>query len=188
MVDSSTVLMGQTAAYTLYVLAIMALMWWFARRVTQQGKSPDVKPGLFYTWVGFLIILGVSLHLVTYFTIPWKPVDMNRAEIQADKEFAITIASHKFALPAEKLEVSCNEMVRFNVTSADLTYGFGVFREDLSMVFQMQVIPGHNNDILWQFTRPGIYTIASKEYSGPAGINMILPGAIVVTDNRQTNL
>lgn len=188
MVDSSQVLMGQTAAYTLYVLAIMALMWWFARRVTQPGKSPDVKPGLFYTWVGFLVVLGVSLHLVTYFTIPWKPMDMNRAEIQPDKVFNISIASHTFTLPAEKLEVTCNEKVCFNVTSSDLTYGFGVFREDHSMVFQMQVIPGHNNDVLWQFTQPGVYTIRSTEYSGPAGVNMIIPGAIVVTGSQESAL
>ena len=52
----------------------------------------------------------------------------------------------------------------------DLTYGFGLFRPDNSMVFQMQVVPGHRNDILWQFDRPGVYTIRSTEYSGPAGI------------------
>ncbi len=188
MVDSSQVLMGQTAAYTLYVLAIMALMWWYARHITRQAERPDIKPGLFYTWVGFLVVLGVSLHLVTYFTIPWKPIDMNRHEIQADKEFNISIASHKFSLPATQIQVSCNEKVRFNVTSDDLTYGFGVFREDHSMVFQMQVIPGHNNDILWQFARPGVYTIRSTEYSGPAGVDMILPGAIVVTGGQENAL
>ena len=26
------------------------------------------------------------------------------------------------------------------------------------MLFQMQVVPGHVNDILWQFDRPGVYT------------------------------
>jgi len=188
MVDSTQVLWGQTVPYTLYVLAIMALIWWFGRRVTQPGKSPDIKPALFYGWVGFLVVLGVSLHLVTFYTIPWKPMDMNRADIQADKEFNISIASHRFTLPAEKLEVSCNEKVRFNVTSTDLTYGFGVFREDNSMEFQMQVVPGHKNDVLWQFTRPGVYTIRSTEYSGPAGISMILPGAVVVTGNRSSDL
>ena len=36
-------------------------------------------------------------------------------------------------------------------TTDDVTYGLGVFRKDNSMVFQMQVVPGHENDILWTF-------------------------------------
>jgi cytochrome c oxidase subunit II len=182
MIDTKIVLWGQTVAYTLYVLAIIALMWWFGHRVTQEGKSKDIKPAFFYTWVGFLVVLGVSLHFVTYYTIPWKPMDMHRAFIQPDKVFNINIESHAFKLPSEKLEIACNQKVLFNVTSSDLTYGFGIFREDHSMIFQMQVVPGHNNDILWEFNKPGIYTIRSTEYSGPAGTNMILPGAVVVSD------
>jgi cytochrome c oxidase subunit 2 len=63
--------------------------------------------------------------------------------------------------------------VLFDVSSNDLTYGFGLFRQDNSMLFQMQVIPGHRNDILWQFSKSGIYSIRSTEYSGPKGAFMI---------------
>ena len=41
------------------------------------------------------------------------------------------------------------------------------------MLFQMQVVPGHRNDIMWRFVNPGVYTIRSTEYSGPKGIAMI---------------
>jgi cytochrome c oxidase subunit II len=181
MVDSMVVLYGQTIAYTLCVLAILALMWWFGRRVTQQGENKGMKPAFFYSWVGFLVVLGVSLHFVTYYTIPWKPMDMNRAHIQPDKVFNINVASRAFQMPSEKLQITCDEKVLFNVSSSDLTYGFGIFREDNTMVFQMQVVPGHVNDILWQFSTPGACTIRSTEYSGPAGVNMILPGVVVVS-------
>ena len=181
MVDSTTVLWGQTLAYTFYVLAIMAVMGWFALRVTQQGPTPVVKPGLFYAFVAFLVVLGVSLHFITYYTIPWKPMDMHRAAITPDKVFDIGVAGHKFQLPAETLQVACNDKVLFNVTSSDLTYGFGLFRQDHSMLFQMQVVPGHGNDILWQFDKPGVYSIRSTEYSGPAGVDMMVKDAVVVS-------
>ena len=181
MVDSTTVLWGQTLAYTFYVLAIMAVMGWFALRITQQGPTPAVKPGLFYAFVAFLVVLGVSLHFVTYYTIPWKPMDMHRADIAPDKVFDIGVANHRFEMPAERLQVACNDKVLFNVTSRDLTYGFGLFRPDHSMLFQMQVVPGHRNDILWQFDKPGVYTIRSTEYSGPAGVNMVVKDAVVVS-------
>lgn len=180
MVDSNTVLLGQTFAYTFYVLAIMLLVAWFAFKVTKNEKSKEFKPALFYSLVGFLVLLGVSLHIVTHETIPWKPLDLNRSEIKADKTFNITVANHQFKLPAEKMVVKTNDKVLFNVTSDDLTYGFGLFREDNSMLFQMQVLPGHNNDILWQFDRPGVYSIRSTEYSGPKGIGMIEKNVVEV--------
>ncbi|MGE5430768.1 MAG: hypothetical protein ACM3QX_06825 [Syntrophomonadaceae bacterium] len=182
MVDSNTVLAGQTFAYTCYVLAIMALMGWFAYKVTRTGSGREIKPVFFYSFVALLVVLGVSLHIITHETIPWKKMDLDRAQIRADREFNISMANHKFVMPESKLKFRKNEKVRFNVTSDDLTYGFGLFRNDNSMVFQMQVLPGHMNDILWQFDRPGVYSIRSTEYSGPKGINMILRDVVEVTD------
>ena len=182
MIDSNIVLTGQTVAYTFYVLAIMALMGWFSYKVTRNGSGKVVKPAIFYLFVGLLVVIGVSLHIVTHETIPWKPMDLNRAEIKADKEFHITMKNHEFRLPTSKLIIRKNEIVRFNVESKDLTYGFGIFRSDNSMVFQMQVIPGHINDILWQFDRLAVYSIRSTEYSGPKGINMILRDAVEVVE------
>ncbi|HPI72405.1 MAG TPA: cytochrome C oxidase subunit II [bacterium] len=181
MVDTTTVLAGQTIAYTCYVLTIMAGMGWFAYQISKKGGT-EVKSGLFYAFVGLLVVIGVSLHIITHETIPWKAMDLNRAEIQPDKEFAITVSDHKFILPAEKLVIRKGEKARFTVTSNDLTYGFGLFRADNSMLFQMQVLPGHVNDILWQFDRPGLYSIRSTEYSGWKGINMIVRDAVEVVE------
>lgn len=180
MVDSNIVLWGQTIAYTFYVLVIMLLVGWFAYKITKNGKSKEIKPALFYALVGFLVLIGVSLHIATHETIPWKAFDLNRAEIKADKTFNITVANHKFNLPSEKLVIKTNDKVLFNVTSEVLTYGFGLFREDNSMLFQIQVLPGHMNDILWQFDRSGVYTIRSTEYSGPKGISMIEKNVVQV--------
>ena len=173
MVDTTLVLWGQTLIYSCYSIAIILLIAWFGYKITKTGKSTKVKPALFYSFVGMLIAMGVSLHIVTYETIPWKAMDHHRASIKADKVFDITVGDHKFNLPAKKLIVNVNDKVLFNVISNDLTYGFGVFRSDNTMLFQMQVVPGHNNDILWQFLKPGLYTIRSTEYSGPKGISMI---------------
>jgi len=181
MVDSNTVLYGQTFVYTFYALAIILVIGWFAIRVTANGPS-KVKPAFFYSFVGFLVLLGVTIHIITFNTIPWAPMDLNRAEIKADKVFDISVQDHKYQLPAEKLLIKTNDKVLFNVKSGDLTYGFGLFRNDNSMVFQMQVIPGHNNDILWQFDRPGVYSIRSTEYSGPAGVFMIEKDVVEVTN------
>jgi cytochrome c oxidase subunit II len=181
MVDSSVVLYGQTLAYTLYCLAIILLVGWFGYRVTRGEGGTTVRPVVFYSFVGLLVVLGVSLHIITYNTIPWTKMDLHRGDYTPDRSFAISVADHAFRLPSEKLLIRCGETVRFEVTSRDLTYGFGLFRQDHSMLFQMQVVPGHRNDILWKFDKPGVYTIRSTEYSGPKGAFMIVKDAVEVS-------
>ena len=73
------------------------------------------------------------------------------------------------------------EYVEFVAVSADVTYGFGVFRPDGTLVFQMQVLPGRENRILWKFDEAGSYDVRSTEYSGPRHSDMHYADAIRVT-------
>jgi cytochrome c oxidase subunit 2 len=187
MVDSEMVLTGQTIAYTIYCIVIILVVAWFAWKITGNGNGKGVKPALFYTFVGFLTVLGVSLHIITLNTIPWTKMDLNRSDYTPDKSFNITVRNHQFILPEEKMVVNVDDKVLFDVTSDDLTYGFGLFREDNSMLFQMQVVPGHRNDIIWHFDRPGVYTIRSTEYSGPKGAAMIVKDAVQVVPENAAN-
>jgi cytochrome c oxidase subunit 2 len=180
MVDSTLVLNGQTIAYTLYAIAMLLVMAWVGYQLTRGSEKSFVKPGVFYAFVGFSVVLGVSLHIITHETIPWKPIDLNRDQYTANKTFNINIRDHAFQLPSAVLTIDKGDLVLFNVSSDDLTYGFGLFRQDNSMLFQMQVLPGHKNDILWQFEKPEVLSIRSTEYSGPKGYNMYLKDVVVV--------
>jgi cytochrome c oxidase subunit 2 len=187
MVDSTMVLTGQTIAYTVYCIVIILLVAWFAWKVTGKGNGKGVKPAFFYSFVGLLTVVGVSLHIITYNTIPWTKVDLNRSDYKPDKTFSITVKNHQFILPSEKMIINVNDKVLFDVKSEDLTYGFGLFREDNSMLFQMQVVPGHRNDVIWHFDRPGVYSIRSTEYSGPRGARMIVKDAVEVVSENGVN-
>jgi len=181
-VDSSTVLWGQAIAYTIYVVGAMLLVGWFAYRVTRTRAGGGVPPAFFWTFFALLIVSGVSLHIVSYNTIPWSPTDVHRDSIEADKTYLIEVEDHEFLLHQTRpMQIDCHDKVLFEVTSHDLTYGFGLFREDHSMLFQMRVLPGHTNDVLWEFQKNATYTIRSTEYSGPEGYDMILEDAVVVT-------
>ena len=178
-VDSSFVLWGQTLMYTAYCLVIISLVAWFARGVTRAPSDRRVTPKVFYAWVGFLAVLGGSLHIITYNTIPWVKDDLHGGNFT--ESYAISVGDHQWQLPAEQLEVPCGELVQFSVTSTDLTYGFGLFRDDNSMVTQMQVTPGRDNNLLWTFEKDGVFSIRSTEYSGPEGDQMVVPDAVKVT-------
>jgi cytochrome c oxidase subunit 2 len=182
MVNSELVLNGQTYAYTIYAIVVILFILGFGYQVTKPGKAGVLKTRLFVVLVVCLTVLGVSLHITTSKTIPWVPMDLNRADIKPDKVFNITVEKHQFQLPADKLEMKKGEIVVFDVTSNDLTYGFGIFRQNKTMVCQMQVVPGHKNDLMWKFEESGTYTIRSTEYSGPEGHQMILKDVVIVNE------
>ncbi len=182
MVDSEVVLNGQAIAYTIYAIVIIIFMFAFGYMLTKKGKAGVLKTSLFTALVVFLTVLGVSLHLTTNLTIPWVELDLNRHSITPDKVFNISVADHKFKFPSEEIVIKVDEIVQFNVVSEDLTYGFGIFRQNHSMVCQMQVVPGSRNDLMWKFEKAGIYNVRSTEYSGPKGHNMIVKNIIKVIE------
>ena len=158
------------------------MIGWFGYRITKpkdHGAGP--KPALFYTYIVVLAVVGTGLHFLTYTAVPWVPIDLNRADIKADKVFDITYENHQMSFSNFPMQVGCGEHVVFNAISNDLTYGFGIFRADHTMVAQMQVVPQSRNDLMWKFEKNGTYYIRSTEYSGPKGAKMVAQNAIVVT-------
>ncbi|WP_309491888.1 hypothetical protein [Candidatus Hecatella orcuttiae] len=133
-------------------------------------------------WLVILVAVAVVFNATTLSPlVPWQNWLFWSPPTPVE-EFHIRMKNYTFQLPPDGITVQVGEPVRFIVTSEDVTYGFGVFREDGSIVFQMQVLPGYRNSILWVFDEPGDYTIRSTEYSGPYHPHMVLPNAIRVVE------
>ena len=106
---------------------------------------------------------------------------MKKQKIPPDRVINVQVENQQFIFPEKTpITIKCGETVKFNITSGDLTYGFGLFREDNTMVFQMQVVPGYDNEILWQFHEEGTFYVLSTEYSGPKGAKIKVPEAFKV--------
>ncbi len=177
-------------AYSIYALLIISVVAWFAWNLTRKEKARSLVRIPFYGYIAFLVAGGVGHHIFTYNTIPWVAEDIMRHDIQADRNYDIEIEKHKWKLPKEQMVANMGEKIRFNVKSKDLTYGFGLFRKDGTMVMQMQVVPGHTNDILWTFHECGRYDLTSTEYSGPQEYDketgedrMLVKDALIVNCN-----
>jgi cytochrome c oxidase subunit 2 len=167
-------------AYTIYALMIISVVAWFAYNLTRKEKAKSLVRIPFYGYIAFLVAMGVGHHIFTYNAIPWVSEDIMRHHITPDKKFDIEIAKHQFKMP-EKMQIKKGEKVFFNAKSDDLTYGFGLFRQDGTMVAQMQVNPGSRNDLLWTFNECGEFDVRSTEYSGPKGNDMLVKKAVIVT-------
>jgi cytochrome c oxidase subunit 2 len=132
------------------------------------------------TWLMILITIAIIGNII--FLSPLVPsVKYNVwGYAEPTTRVFIEIEDYEFRLPEYPLRFEVGEAVEFIVVSRDVTYGFGVFREDGTIVFQMQVVPGYENRIVWVFDEPGTYMIRSTEYSGPLHPYMYLEDAIVV--------
>ncbi|OGO10370.1 MAG: hypothetical protein A2Z66_15145 [Chloroflexi bacterium RBG_13_66_10] len=131
-------------------------------------------------WLYVLTGVFVAFNLITLSPlVPWqrwllwsRPTPTQRV--------AIEFENYQIELPAGGIEVRAGQPVEFTASSMDVTYGFGVFRADGTMVFQMQVVPGYENSLVWEFDTPGLYDVRSTEYSGPGHPGMFLIHAIRV--------
>ena len=181
MSDSIDVLNTLKIVYSIYAWTAISIIAYFTYRITKKGEPGPAKKGIFYTYVATLVIIGTGMHFLTYNVVPWVPMDLKRAEITPVKTFDIVYKNHTITLNEKPMRVPCNEYVVFDAKSEDLTYGFGIFRQNHTLVAQMQVVPGSRNDLMWKFPKNGTYYIRSTEYSGPKGARMIVEDAIVVS-------
>ena len=152
------------------------------RRVAADGGEPP-KPSMDKREkIWLLALIAVAIVGNAIFLSPVLPSMTYSVYLDDDpaKTVVITVEDHEFRLPENPIRLRVGEPVEFIVYSRDLTYGFGVFREDGTMVFQMQVVPNYENRIVWVFDEPGYYTIRSTEYSGPEHPFMVVEDAIVV--------
>ena len=130
-------------------------------------------------WLYVLIIVFVIVNVVTLSSlIPWQSWQLWQNPEPAQ---VVKVAYNDYTITMDTpVQIKAGEFVQFSATSADVTYGFGVFREDNSMVFQMQVLPGRENQIIWKFDETGTFDVRSTEYSGPKHSDMVVRDAIVV--------
>ena len=145
-------------------------------QVEKEGMGKGEKKWLYFLFM--ILVLGNALMLS-----PLLPSSRYALWLQAEPalKVSVEVKNYEFILPEKPIIIPAGIPVEFIVTSHDLLYGFGVFRKDGLMVFQMQVVPQpYVNRIIWIFDEPGYYDIRSTEYSGPKHPYLFVPDAINV--------
>ncbi|MBM3134968.1 MAG: hypothetical protein FJZ89_06750 [Chloroflexi bacterium] len=132
-------------------------------------------------WLGLLIVVALVFNVVTLSPlVPWQQWMLWGNPLPSQR-IPVEFQNYQIKLPPQGIQVKAGEFVEFVATSKDVTYGLGVFRQDGSMVCQMQVVPGYENKLLWKFDTPGTYDVRSTEYSGPRHSEMFVANAIRVS-------
>jgi cytochrome c oxidase subunit 2 len=115
-----------------------------------------------------LIGLGI---VITVATIPPPLYTAQNQPPEGTQEVDIVGAMWYWQLhPAQ---VESGRPVLFNVTSADVNHGLGIYDQDLRLLTQTQAMPGYVNKLAYTFTQPGIYRLMCLEYCGLAHHGMM---------------
>jgi len=149
------------------------------RNQVEQAERPKMEKSE-RSWLYFLLAIVLIGNLVTL--SPLIPSASYGLWTQSPVEtITIHVENYHFIMPQNPIILPLGKVIQFIVVSSDVTYGFGVFRKDGTMVFQMQVVPEpYKNTLLWIFDQPGFYDVRSTEYSGPQNPLMFVPNAIQV--------
>ena len=133
-------------------------------------------------WLFVLLGIFLIVNIITLSPlVPWQEWQLWN-KVEPTQTMLLEFGNYEIKLPDGGIVVKAGEYVEFQAISSDVTYGLGVFRQDNSMVFQMQVMPEKRNHIIWKFDEPGLYDIRSTEYSGPKHSDMYVPDAIRVIE------
>lgn len=122
-----------------------------------------------YFWV---LVVGLGAGLVA--TLPRLP-DQVAAEtppaatIRAEGlmwAWRLTQVSPEPGGTPGSLSVPAGRPVLFEVSTTDVSHGFGVYTPDGSLLGQVQAMPGYTNRVVLTFPSPGRYTVLCLEYCG----------------------
>lgn len=85
----------------------------------------------------------------------------------------VHVVGHQWAWQMDTTRVRAGIPVAFEVTSADVNHGFGIYDSTDRLLTQTQSMPGVTNRLVYTFEHPGKYRILCLEYCGLAHHAMI---------------
>lgn len=163
---------AQSAAGLLTLVAVLALaaiflrVYWLAhdRRdyAPVQSNAYRVRAAIF--WV--MILVGLPLSIWLFRVNPYSPAAAAPQVVHA--------TGYQWYWELDHTEVEAGKPVTFEVTSADVNHGFGLYDGEGTLVAQVQAMPGYVNRLIHVFEAPGTYQVRCLEFCGLAHHGMIL--------------
>ena len=155
------------------VICGIALFW--------STRHPIKEPSLEKYIAYWALIIGIIFVLFVISTSAYLPYPYAHSNVKPGMIVDVRAQQFSWCLSPSPSFSQCTpnyqspvcEVVLFNVTSMDVTHGFGVYDSQGAIIFQVQVLPGYYDSIMYQFTVPGTYYIRCLEFCGFGHYDMI---------------
>ncbi len=157
---------------TVLVIAAIAAVFFTVRLRSDQAAEYGgvqtfayrIRAQLFWS----LVVLGVGIMAVTLRDLPYA----RAGEPAAPQVVTATGFQWYWELGGRK-SVVAGQPVEFQITSADVNHGMGIYDVNTRLLAQAQAMPGYVNRLRYTFEKPGKYRLMCLEYCGLAHHDMI---------------
>ena len=127
-----------------------------------QNNAYSLRSKLFILFLLIIVpIIGYTLTKMPYVS----------ASVTAAK--TVNAIGHQWYWEISDSTAIVGEQVQYNVTSADVNHGFGIYDPELNVIAQTQAMPGYENKLMVTYPKAGTYKILCLEYCGLAHHAMV---------------
>lgn len=153
-------------------------------QAARQAETIQVQARAYAIWRWYflaLIVLGVGVTAATL--VPF-PIPNQHAPPQARQ--VVKVVGNQWAWRLSPGPIKAGEPVEFQVSSADVNHGFGIYDASGRLLAQTQAMPGITNRLVYTFPQPGKYRVLCLEYCGLAHHGMSVEFDVIGTSEGQS--
>jgi len=156
---------------TLILMGLLGLVFLMTILSSTKQEAYEEVARRDYSYRGkiFWLVIVAGVFITVGTLLPWPHTAS--ANLSADRVVQAVGSQWQWELSENRFDVG--ETVEFEVTSKDVNHGFGIYDADMTMVAQIQAMPGYTNKLQYTFDKPGEYTIMCMEYCGLAHHSMM---------------
>ncbi|MGD8925342.1 MAG: cytochrome c oxidase subunit II [Thioalkalispiraceae bacterium] len=166
---------------TLVLIGVLAVIFFVFIAGTEGNDSYEEVAKKDYAWRGKLfwlaIIAGVIITGATL--LPWP----HAATADSSNVKIVQAIGSQWQWELSEQQFNAGQPIEFQVTSKDVNHGFAIYDSSMTMLAQVQAMPGYTNSLHYTFAKPGEYKILCMEYCGVAHHNMIASLTVLPAKN-----
>lgn len=160
---------------SLILMAALTAAFWRAARAAQ-GKAPGPKANSKRT--GLIWAMTIAGVLVSVGSLRQWP----HALASTGDALEVNVSGGQWWWDIDTTEIPAGTPVNFNVTTEDVTHGMGIYDSGLTLLTQVQAIPGYTTKVTYTFTEPGTYQVLCMEFCGVAHHDMVNEFEVVAAE------
>ena len=165
----------QQSAWVITLILMLGILAVFISVYINSKEELDYAPiqNRFYSIRNkFFWLLLAAFLILSFLTLQNLPYAAQHADVSDDVQ-EIGVTGYQWYWELSQNKVVANKPVLFTVKSGDVNHGMGIYNESLTLLTQVQSMPGYDNKIQYTFTEKGIYQVMCLEYCGMAHHAMI---------------
>lgn len=156
--EPQTVIAIVFAVIVIPIVVTFALVARQSRRDVEFDKVRDTGYAIRRFWLAFLVVLLGTGVVVSLFFLPYS------SDAAPTETVNVTGGQFYWSMSAEKFDAGTT--VEFDVTSADVNHGFGIYDPAGRLIGSTQAMPGFHNHLEVTLDDPGTYMISCLELCG----------------------